>query len=196
MNELLEKGQAISIVPQNFKNSNKGKIGMIHDSFFTVDMFHAPEGIERKKVMEFYSPTKNGTVYFTSGIVKIDENTVVVSIPKKHRFLQRRNFTRVKFIQDIELKLNDKTFFATTLDLSAGGIRLKTTENININSQYDLFIRLVNENSIQCKFEPIKIEKSEDCIYTVAGRFINQTRTDKMKIIQFCIRKDIENQNR
>lgn len=196
MNELLEKGQVISVVPQNFRNSNKGKIEMIRDSFFTIEMLHEPAGIERKKVMEFYSPTKNGTVYFNSSIVKVEGNTVVVSMPRKHRFLQRRTFTRVKFVQEVELKLGDKAYKATSLDLSAGGVRIKTTESLNIDTEYDLSIKLVNDNYVKCQFEPIKLEKSEEGIYTIAGRFKNQTRTDRMKIIQFCIRKDIENQNR
>lgn len=195
MNELLEKGQTISIVPQDFRNSNKGEVVQVMDKFFSIEVQHAPEGIVPKKIMEFYSSTKNGTLYFSATIIKVDGDIVIVSIPRKHRFLQRRTFTRVKFIQDVELKLDAKTYKATSLDLSAGGVKLKSEQNLSLDSEYDIYLDLIN-NSVRCKYLPIKIEKSEDGVYTLAGRFKNLNRADKMKIVQFCIRKDIENKNR
>jgi c-di-GMP-binding flagellar brake protein YcgR len=196
MNELLEKNQLISIVPQNFKNSNKGKVLDIMNRCFTIKLEHEPKEILPKKIMEFYSPTKNGTLYFSSSIVKVDNDVLVVLMPKKHRFLQRRAFTRIKFIQDLDLKLNGKVLKATSLDLSAGGIKFKTNEHIDLDSEYDLTINLIKDNYIECKYEPLKIEKNDDGTYILAGRFKNLNRTDRMKIVQFCIRKDIENKNR
>lgn len=195
MNELLEKGQIISIVPQDFRKSNKGEVVQILDKCFTIEVQHEPEGIQPKKFMEFYSATKNGTLYFSAPIVKIDGNIVVVSIPRKHRFLQRRAFTRVKFMHDLELKLENKVYQATSIDLSAGGVKIKTKSSLSLNNEYDINLDLIN-NKIKCKYAPIKIEKDEDGIYTLAGRFKNLNRADKMKLVQFCIRKDIENKNR
>ena len=197
MNELLEKNQLISIVPQNFKNSNKGKIDQIHNKFFTLKLFHKPEGIEPKKIMEFYSPTRNGMLYFNSSIIKIEnDDTIVVTFPRKHRFLQRRTFTRVKFSQDLTIELDNKKYKAESIDISAGGIKFKTNECIDIDGEYNLGMELISCSIINCKYSPIKIEKTDNGIYTVSGRFKNLTQTDTMKIIQFCIRKDIENKNR
>ncbi len=195
MNELLKTGQIISVVPQDFKNSNKGEIVQILDKFFTLKMLYEPEGILPKKIMEFYSTTKNGTLYFSSPIIKIDEGLVVVSMPKKHRYLQRRAFTRVKYKQETQLTLNKINYNATSIDLSAGGIKIISDKKMDLDEEYNLNLNILN-NNIQCKYQPIKIEKSDDKHYTLAGRFKNLSRTDKMKLIQFCIRKDIENKNR
>jgi c-di-GMP-binding flagellar brake protein YcgR len=196
MNELLEKNQLISIVPKNFKNSNKGKVLDIMNTCFTLKLEHEPQDLLPKKIMEFYSTTKNGTLYFSSSIVKVDGDVLVVLMPRKHRFLQRRAFTRIKFIQDLDLKLNGKSINASSLDLSAGGIKLKTNEHIELNSEYDLRINLIKDNYINCKYEPLKIEKTDDGNYILAGRFKNLNKIERMKVVQFCIRKDIENKNR
>lgn len=196
MNELLEKGQVLRVVPQNFKVSNKGKIIDIQNKSFSLDLFYEPEGIVPRKLMEFYSQTKNGMLYFVSSTFEINENTIKVLIPRKHRFLQRRAFTRIKFSQDMDFELSGKTYKITSINISAGGMKLKTSEYLDIDSVYDLKIKLLDENYVKCQYEPIKIEKNEDGSYTLSGRFKNLENTDKMKLIQFCIRKNIENLNR
>ncbi len=55
MNELLEKNQLISIVPQDFKNSNKGKVLNIGKSFLQLS-FHT-----NLKVLNLKS---DGNVFF------------------------------------------------------------------------------------------------------------------------------------
>lgn len=196
MNELLEKGQVLSIIPQNFKVSNKGKIVDTSDRSFSLEVFHEPKGIEQKKLMEFYSQTKNGMLYFTSSVTEINGNILKILMPIKHRFLQRREFTRIKFTQDMSLELNGKIYDITSVNLSAGGMKLKTDNTLNIDLDYDLLIKLLDENYVKCKFQPIKIEKNEDDSYTLSGRFKNLENADKMKLIQFCMRKNIENANR
>lgn len=196
MNELLEKEQVLSIIPQNFKVSNKGKIVDTNDRNFSLEVFHEPKGIEPKKLMEFYSQTKNGMLYFVSSAIEINGNLLKILMPIKHRFLQRREFTRIKFLQDMSLELNDKIYDITSINLSAGGMKLKTDNTLNIDSDYDLRIKLLDENYVKCKFQPIKIEKNEDGSYTLSGRFKNLENADKMKLIQFCIRKNVENANR
>lgn len=196
MNELLEKEQVLNVVPQNFKVSNKGKIVDIQEKSFSLELFHEPEGIVPRKLMEFYSQTKNGMLYFVSSAFEINENVIKILTPRKHRFLQRRAFTRIKFAQDMDFELNGKSYKATSINVSAGGMKLKTNENPDINSVYDLKMKLLGENLIKCTFEPIKIEKNEGGYYTLSGRFKNLENTDRMKLIQFCIRKNIENLNR
>lgn len=196
MAELLEKEQVLSVVPQDYANSNKGKITEISEKDFTLELLHSPEGIIPKHVMEFYSPTPNGMLYFTSSAAEINGNKIKITIPRKHRFLQRRTFTRVKFVQEIGLKADDKIFNASSIDLSVGGMKIKTTEPLYINDEFDININLVGETFVKCNFQAIKIEKISDDSYTVSGRFQNLSNTDKMKLTQFCIRKNIENINR
>lgn len=195
MNELLEKNQIISVIPQDFKDSNKGRVIDIQDEVFLLEMIHKVENISPRILMEFYSPTNNGMLYFVSDVQEIDGNTLSVTIPRKHRFLQRRAFTRIKFSQDVECKLGDKSYKITSLDLSAGGMKLKAEEALDIDAEYNLSIKLLGENHVKCQYELIKMEKNRNGFYTLSGRFKNLTNTDKMGIIQFCMRKNIENVN-
>jgi c-di-GMP-binding flagellar brake protein YcgR len=192
MNELLSVNQEFSVVPKDFKNSNKGRISMILDKSFSIEVINAPEGLEAKSVMEFYSQTKHGTLYFTSPVVKVEGNTVVVLKPRKHRFLQRRAFSRVKFIQELELACGNKTYKSETVDLSAGGLKLRTHESVDLDSSFDIALKLPGGEIINTQYLPIKIEKSEEGIYTLAGRFNKLSEKDRMKIIQFCMRKNVE----
>ncbi len=195
MNELLEKNQVLSLVPQNFKNSNKGKVIEIHDEKFLLEMFHDPDGILPKKIQEFYSPTKHGMLFFSSSVSNIEGNVLTVNIPRKHRFLQRRAFTRIKFTKGIECKSGGKLYNVLPIDLSAGGMKLHTTEPFNIDTSYDVELMLLNKN-IKCEFKLIRIEKNDDNSYTLSGRFNNLSNADKMALMQFCMRKSIENANR
>lgn len=196
MNELLEKNQILSVIPQNFKDSNKGKVIDIQDEIFLLEMVHNVDNISPRKLMEFYSQTKNGMLYFVSDAQEINGNILSVSIPRKHRFLQRRAFTRIKFSQDVECKLGDKSYKITALDLSAGGMKLKAEEALDIDTEYNLSLKLLGENYVKCQYELIKMEKNQNGFYTLSGRFKNLTNTDKMGIIQFCMRKNIENVNK
>lgn len=196
MSELLMKDQIMSVVPQDYRNSNKGKVLDIQDRTFTLEMLHAPDGILPKKLMEFYSQTKLGMLYFSASALEINGNVLTVTIPRKHRFLQRRSFTRIKFVKDVNLISDNINYSATTRDLSAGGLKLNTKEPLNINSKYGISIRLLGDRYLNCKFEPIKIEKNDDKTYTVSGRFDELENADKMKLMQFCMRKDIENDNK
>lgn len=196
MNELLEKDQVISIVPHDFRNSNKGKIVEIQERKFLLEVFHEPNGILLNNLIEFYSQTKNGMLYFTSDVVKIDGSILTIKTPLKHRFLQRRAFTRVKFIKDIKCELGNKSHNITSIDLSFGGMKLKTNESLDINSEYDLCIPLLKGQDIKCKLQLIRIEKSDDGYYTLSGRFKNLSDVDKMTLTQFCMRRNIENVNK
>lgn len=192
MNELLTVDQEISVVPKDFKNSNKGKIARILENSFTIELMHPPVDFEEKNVMEFYSQTKHGTLYFTSPIVKTDGNILVVLRPRRHRFLQRRTFSRVKFVQELQLEADGKIYNATSRDLSAGGLKIEMNEALNLDLNYNIIINLPGGETLNTKFEPVKIEKSDEGIYTIAGRYVEISKKDKMKVIQYCMRKDIE----
>lgn len=196
MNELVKKDQVISVVPQDFRNANKGKVTAIGEDEFSIEVKHSPKGILINNLIEFYSQTPNGVLYFESDVTKINDNVITVANPIKHRFLQRRQFTRIKFIQQLELKLKDKSFPVKTIDLSAGGMKINSDKNIDIEAIYDICIQLSDDQEVKCKYQPIRIEKNDEGFYTLSGRFQNQSNIDKMTLIQFCMKKNIENVNK
>lgn len=196
MNELLEKGQIMNIIPSELDEANKGKIIDIKKNGFQVELFHEPKGIAFKNMVEFYSPTKNGVLFFKSGIAEINGKIITVTMPRKHRFLQKRAYTRIKFVKDLIFKLNNKSIKIKSLDLSAGGMKIQTAECLDLNSKYELDLPLLKGQVFKSIFTPIRIEKNDNETYTLSGRFENITNIDKMALIQFCMRKNLENKNK
>lgn len=196
MRELIEKNRKITIVPSDFKCANKGTIVEVEPRFFTVELDYEPTGIMRHNYCEFYTQTTHGTLYFDSYPEAINGKIIKVATPAKHRFLQRRQYTRIKFVHDLNLIENDSSHKITTLDISAGGMKIKTDENINIEGAYKVLLPLSEKQSVECLFSPIRIEKNEKSGYTISGRFEYHSNRDKMTLTQYCTKRSIEIQNK
>ncbi len=196
MRELLKKNQIVTIVPHDFKDTNKGQITEVSMEGFKMKLKYVPKGLIQKHICDFYSLTDNGYLYFESYIRELDGNVVSIANPKKHRFLQRRKFTRIKFLEDLQLEHEGTVHKVHTLDLSAGGMKLKTTENINIEYEYNVTIKLNDEIEVNCKYQLIRVEKLDDGTYTISGRFTNLSNVDKMSLVHFCMKKSMENDNK
>ena len=196
MRELIKKEQLVTIVPQDFKNSNKGKVLEVSQEGFKMELKYKPTGLIKNHICEFYSMTDNGYLYFESYIQELDNNILSIANPVKHRFLQRRKYTRIKFIEDIELVFDKQVYKARTLDLSAGGMKIQTTENIDIEKEYKVTIKLSNEQEVNCKYQLIRVERGDTGLYTISGRFTQLSNIDKMVLVQYCMQKEMENQNK
>ena len=196
MRELIKKDQLVTIVPQEFKSANKGKVLDVSQDGFRMELKYKPEGIIQNHICDFYSITDNGYLYFESYIQSLENNVASIANPVKHRFLQRRRFTRVRFIEPIELVLEGVVHKARTLDISAGGMKIQTEENLNIENDYSVVIKLSAEQEIKCKYRFIRVERGDNGLYTISGRFTQLSNIDKMMIVQYCMQKEMENQNK
>lgn len=196
MRELLKKDQIVTIVPHDFKDTNKGKITEVSMEGFKMRLKYIPRGLMQKHICDFYSLTDNGYLYFESYIKDLNGNEVSIANPKKHRFLQRRKFTRIKFLEDLKLEHEGTIHDVRTLDLSAGGMKIKTKDNINIEYEYNVTIQLNDEIEVNCKYQLIRVEKCDDGTYTISGRFTHLSNVDKMSLVHFCMKKSMENDNK
>ena len=193
MRELVKNEQLVTIVPQDFKNTNKGRVLDISMEGFRMELKYKPDGLLVNHICDFYSLTDNGYLYFESYIQSLENNIISIANPVKHRFLQRRKFTRIKFVEELELTNNELCHKIRTLDLSAGGMKITTEDNIDIEKIYDVSIKLSEEQVIKCKYQLIRVERSDSGLYTISGRFSCLSNIDKMTLIQFCMKKDMEN---
>lgn len=196
MRELIEKDRKITVVPSDFKCANKGTIVNVEPRFFTIELEYEPDGIMRHNYCEFYTQTNHGTLYFDSYPETIEGKRIKIANPAKHRFLQRRQYTRIKFVHELDLSADNITHKITTLDISAGGMKIRTEENINIEGNYRIILPLSEEQSVECMFSPIRIEKNENGGYTISGRFEYHNNKDKMTLTQYCTKRSIEIQNK
>ena len=192
MRELIKNEQLVTIVPQNFKFTNKGRVIDVSMDGFRMELKYKPEGLIVNHICDFYSFTENGYLYFESYIQALENNVITIANPIKHRFLQRRKYTRIKFIEDLELTNENIVHKVRTLDLSAGGMKIQTKDNINIEKEYKVTIKLSDEQEINCKYQLIRVEKGDNGLYTISGRFIALSNIDKMTLVQYCMKKDME----
>ena len=125
MRELIKDNQIVTIVPQDFKKTNKGKVLEVSSDGFRMELKFKPEGLMINHICDFYSFTDNGYLYFESYIQNLENNVITIANPVKHRFLQRRKFTRIKFIEDLTLTCGEISHKVRTLDLSAGGMKIR-----------------------------------------------------------------------
>ena len=73
---------------------------------------------------------------------------------------------------------------------------VSTNENINIEGRYSIVLPLSEEQSVECFFVPIRIEKNENGGYTLSGRFEYNDSKDRMTLIQYCAKRSIEIRNK
>ena len=78
--------------------------------------------------------------------------------------------------------------------ISAGCLKLSTEEQLKLLTEYNINFDIENK-SIKCVFEPIRIEAINDK-YVSSGRFKGITNFDRIALVQFCFRKQIENSNK
>ncbi len=196
MRELLEKDRKITIIPHDFRNSNKGTITEVSPNGFTIELDYDSVGMMKHNYCEFYTQTQYGTLYFTSYPKEIEDRKIFVANPAKHKFLQRRQYTRIKYMKDLEMYSGDVSHKILSLDISAGGMKFKTNENFNIELDYKVVLPLSEIQSVECIFSPIRIEKNSDGGYTLSGRFNYISNRDKMTLIQYCAKRSIEISNK
>ena len=196
MRELVKVDQDVLIVPKDFKLTNKGKVISVDEKGFQMKVNYPTRGIEINHICEFFSQTENGMLYFESYTSDMENNILTIANPVKHRFLQRRKFTRITFLQDTKLYRDDISYDIQTIDLSAGGLKFKSKEHINIESEYNVDIVLSDEQTITCKIQLIRIEKLDDGMYVLSGKFLILNNIDKMTLIQYCMKKNMEHLNK
>lgn len=196
MRELVEKDRQVLIVPHDFKCANKGIITDVQPDKFTVELEYDAQGFMKHNYCEFYTNTEHGTLSFNSYPLSIDGKTLVIASPAKHKFLQRRQYTRVKYNHDLQMTSDGVDVSISTLDVSAGGMKFKTHNNINIEAEYKVTLPLSSVQSLDCVFSPIRIEKVSDGNFTISGRFVYSSNIDKMTLIQYCAKRNIEIKNK
>ncbi len=196
MRELVVENQEILMIPQNFKFANKGKVTEVRAGDFTLELDYEPDGVLENTYCEFYTQTSHGKLYFDSYAKEINGKTLIIASPAKHKFLQRRQYTRIKYMNELELLLDGNSYKISTLDISAGGMKLVTTSNINIEGTFDVSLPLSDNVSLACKFQPIRIEKRNEGGFTVSGQFVYNSSHDKMILTQYCAKRSVEIKNK
>lgn len=214
MKELITKNMQFSIVPENIEGATICSVCAVGEDFLEIKLsdIKKSSGADKKAVkspitkafapkgvVEMFTGIKNGILYFETDIASVQDETETIKInyPKLHRILQRREFLRVPMnSRPVELKDNlGKSIEAKLLDISAGGMKLETDVQLDLQINYSIEFQLDARLNANWIFQPIRVDYS-DQIYTVSGRFKIAKNIDRINLVQFCFRKQLEEENK
>lgn len=197
MRKYIVKDKEFKIIPKNIKGATICCVTNTHEDYFEVEL-KTEETYNKNENVEMFSITPQGLLYFESCVSDVIGKNIKVLYPFSHKFLQRREYTRVDFSKNILIseKDSDKNIRATILDISAGGMKISSYDEISISKDYKINVEVDRSIKIDCLFQPIRIEADNINGYTVSGRFKILKNIDRISLVQFCFKKQMENQNK
>ncbi len=197
MRNYIQKEKEFKIIPKDVTGATRCSVTDVLEGFFEIEL-KTDENYNINETVELFSITPQGLLYFETLISEVDKNKVKLLYPISHRFLQRREYSRVDFSKNIFLKENesDNNIRASILDISAGGMKISSFEELSISKDYKVNVEIDRNIQIDCLFQPIRIEADNINGYTVSGRFKLLKNIDRISLVQFCFKKQMENQNR
>ncbi len=195
MKNYISKNAKFRIIPTDPEGATVVTVEDIALDYFTIKP-ETEEGLKPQEHIEFFSLTPQGLLYFESIIKEISEDGIKVLYPISHKFLQRREYTRVDLDKAIELYDETTPIPSKIIDISAGGLKLSSTEQLLLTKDYKISVNLDVNVSVNCLFHPIRIESDNMLGYTVSGRFMLLKNIDRIALVQYCFKKQMENQNK
>ncbi len=204
MKKLLKKNQKIYVVPQDIKGAMSSKIVGTERSVieFEINEKDLPY-YEKNGALEIFTVVDEGMLYFKTKADEIDsKNRTIKAVfdKKSYDLLQRREYTRIDFEKEFTLKDGENDYICSTLDISAGGMKILADLPLSTEKDYTIEFSLESNIPIQCFFRPIRVDevrlKDKTTKNIISGRFIALKNIDKIAIVQFCFKKQSENTNK
>ena len=190
--EILENTE-FNILSRSIDNATKCKVVRVDEEKFEVEL-ETNGKYEVDESVELFAMTSKGQLYFETIVKEVKENLVSMWFPINYRYLQRREYSRINVNKEVVLVKDKKKIVAKIIDLSAGGFKVLTDEQLDLLAEYSFEIKIDNEKA-KCTFEPIRIETNGDSFIS-SGQFNNISSHDRIALVQYCFRKQIENSNK
>ena len=193
MRNQITENKEFFILSRSIDNAEQCKVIEICEDCFKVQLKN-PRKYETDETVEMFTMTNKGQLYFETIVKEVQNDIISIWFPITYKYLQRREFSRVSLNKTIILKDKDKTIEAHVLDISAGGLKIITSEQLELLKEYAVSIKVENKN-IETVFEPIRIESSNHGFIS-SGRYKEISNYDRIALVQYCFRKQIENSSK
>lgn len=191
-NQILENKE-FNIISRSIDNATKCRVVATNEDCFTVEIENGFK-FEEDESVELFTMTAKGQLYFETIVKKVDGNKISIWFPLSHKYLQRREYSRIQTEQEVTLVYNGNNISAQISDISAGGLKLITQEQLQLLQEYKISINIENK-VVETIFEPIRIETAPKGFIS-SGRFKDISNYDRIALVQYCFRKQIENSNK
>jgi len=150
-----------------------------------------------KKYLEEGTPidvkifTPSGLMVFESVVINSPDEGFVVEYVEDAVVIQRRDYSRSPLKTKLELKLRTETFVASTIDISGGGIKFFSKEDLNPEEIVTGKLYLKNYD-VPARFEAVILDNPslQPDEYTLA--FTNIDEKERDKIIKTCFAIDMQ----
>ncbi len=150
-----------------------------------------------KKYLEEGTPidvkifTPSGLMVFESVVINSPDEGFVVEYVEDAVVIQRRDYSRSPLKTKLELKLRTETFVASTIDISGGGIKFFSKEDLNPEEVVTGKLYLKNYD-VPARFEAVILDNPslQPDEYTLA--FTNIDEKERDKIIKTCFAIDMQ----
>ena len=191
-NQILQNKE-FHIISRSVDNATKCNVIKVTQDCFTVELL-GDYSYEKDESVELFTMTPSGQLYFETIVKEVNGKEVSIWFPITHKFLQRREYSRIQSEQKITLLYEGNSIPANISDISAGGLKVTTKEQLQLLKEYKISINIENK-TVETIFEPIRIETISKG-FVSSGRFKNISNYDRIALVQYCFRKQIENSNK
>ncbi len=193
MRNQITENKEFFILSRSIDNAEQCKVIEVNEDCFKVKL-NNPRKYETDETVELFSMTSNGQLYFETIVKEVENDVISIWFPITYKYLQRREYSRVAWNKIIKLKDGNNTTDANVIDISAGGMKVLTSQQLELLKEYNVSIEIENKN-IETTFEPIRIECSSSGFIS-SVKYKNISNLDRIALVQYCFRKQIENSSK
>ena len=193
MRKQIQEIEEFNIISRRIDNASKCKVIEVCEDCFKVKLKRNCE-YEADESVELFAMTNKGQLYFETMVKEADGDILSIWFPITYKYLQKREFSRITTENKITLINNEEKITANLIDISAGGLKLTTKKQLQLQTEYKAEFQIENKE-IECIFEPIRIEYVQGKFIS-SGRFKDLKNHDRITLVQYCFRKQIENSNK
>ena len=202
MREIIKNGHDFRIIPENFESATIFEIKNIGNDDFEIELTRACDE-ELKDYgagtnVEIFGSGSQGLIFFETKIKEQSGKILRVILPQNYKNIQRREYSRVKFMGEIDIEGQNDNIVSIE-DISAGGMKIITKQPFEAAKNYKVTIKLINNLTIQCLLHPIRIEEQTSAngtTYAISGCYKDISSIDRIALVQYSFKVLMETENR
>ncbi len=160
----------------------RGNVSSVKQDYIVITKNNDKTRIISGKNVIIQYQNQSGIYYFPSKLINMKNREIFISHSEIAKRIQRRRFyrKRVHIPAIIKNESNDTTYFAIIEDLSGGGAKIKTKENIPPKNEIVIILPISENEKLTLKAKVISSEKGK-----IRVTFIDLHPALKDKIINF-----------
>lgn len=194
MENFFTKNTEFAVIPNDIEMAD---VFLFEESNVNYITLHNPEiksQFTKGDNIEIFSRNDSGTLYFKSKISDFKNGYLIIKYPEKYDIIQRREDERFNINDNITIFNETQKFEAKLINLSIGGLKIKSNTELNLNKKYKISLNIQSKFTT-FEFIPTRIETDKNKYISSGTISTNDTNT-KIEFIQYCYRKIFEQQNR